>query len=29
LLNPYSVSGKMSMALFNEMVASAAIICEN
>ncbi len=29
LLNPYAVSGKMSMALFNEMVASAAIICEN
>lgn len=27
-LNPYVVSGKMSMALFNEMVASAAIICE-
>lgn len=27
-LNPYAVSGKMSMALFNEMVASAAIICE-
>ena len=29
LLNPYAVSGQMSMALFNEMVASAAIICEN
>ena len=29
LLNPYAVSGKMSMALFNEMVASAAIICES
>ncbi len=28
LLDPYAVSGKMSMALFNEMVASAAIICE-
>jgi hypothetical protein len=28
LLNPYAVSGKMSMALFNELVASAAIICE-
>lgn len=28
LLNPYAVSGQMSMALFNEMVASAAIICE-
>ncbi len=29
LLNPYAVSGKMSMALFNELVASAAIICES
>ncbi|MBX9716117.1 MAG: BLUF domain-containing protein [Burkholderiaceae bacterium] len=29
LLNPYAVSGKMSMALFNEMVASAAIICDS
>ena len=29
LLNPYAVSGEMSMALFNEMVASAAIICES
>ena len=29
LLNPYAVSGQMSMALFNEMVASAAIICES
>ena len=28
-LDPYSVSGKVSMAMFNEMVASAAIICEN
>ena len=28
LLDPYAVSGKMSMALFNELVASAAIICE-
>lgn len=28
-LDPYAVSGKMSMALLNEMVASAAIICEN
>lgn len=29
LLNPYAASGKMSMALFNELVASAAIICES
>ena len=29
LLNPYAVSGKMSIALFNEMVASAAIICDS
>lgn len=29
LLDPYAVSGKMSMALFNELVASAAIICES
>ena len=29
LLNPYAVSGKMSMALFTEMVASAAIICDS
>ena len=29
LLNPYAVSGKMSMALFNEMVASAAIIFDS
>ncbi|MDL2336259.1 MAG: BLUF domain-containing protein [Pseudomonadota bacterium] len=29
LLNPYAVSGKMSMSLFNELVASAAIICES
>ena len=28
-LNPYAVSGQMSMALFNEMVASAAIICDS
>lgn len=28
-LNPYVVSGQMSMALFNEMVASAAIICDS
>ncbi len=28
-LDPYSVSGKVSMAMFNEMVDSAAIICEN
>ena len=28
-LDPYSVSGKVSMAMFNEMVASAAIICES
>ena len=28
-LDPYAVSGKVSMAMFNEMVASAAIICEN
>jgi hypothetical protein len=28
LLDPYAVSGRMSMALFNELVASAAIICE-
>ena len=27
VLDPYAVSGKVSMALFNELVASAAIIC--
>jgi Sensors of blue-light using FAD len=27
VLDPYSVSGKVSMALFNELVATAAVMC--
>ena len=29
VLDPYAVSGKVSMALFNELVASAAVVCSN
>ena len=27
VLDPYAVSGKVSMALFNELVATAAVVC--
>lgn len=27
VLDPYAVSGKVSMALFNELVANAAVVC--
>ena len=29
VLDPYAVSGKVSMALFNELVATAAVVCPN
>jgi hypothetical protein len=28
VLDPYAVSGKVSMALFNELVATAAVVCQ-
>ncbi len=27
VLDPYAVSGKVSMALFNELVATASVMC--
>ena len=29
VLDPYAVSGKVSMALFNELVATAAVVCQS
>jgi len=29
VLDPYAVSGSVSMALFNELVATASVMCPN